>query len=216
MANNKKGRVTVAEIEKVAKNNYNKEHTIEWNGIEITIKHSLDFYKSLEFVNDIVQNCFNEETGLYMPELADIIARRDIVVMYSNVNLPSGTDRMHEVLFNTDLVDVIAESANSLQIDNLVSSAMQKIEYLKAEHTSLSNKKLEDIMTQFDELYESFSDIINFASEEDVEKMAKFIDENGEINYDELVKSYSGIKFKTDEGDESGDVQLGEHREKDG
>ena len=119
---------------------------------------------------------------------------------------------MHDILYNTDLVDVVAENANSLQIDNLVSSAMQKIEYLKSERTALSNKKLEDIMNQFDELYDTFSDIIAFASEEDVEKMSKFIDENGEINYDELIKSYSNIKLKSNEGDDNGDVQLGEHR----
>ena len=212
MANNKRKKVTVGEVETIAKNSYEREHSVEWNGVSINVKHSLDFYKSLEFVNDIVQNCFNEETGLYMPEFADIIARRNIVAMYSNVNLPGDTERMHDILYNTDLVDVVAENANSLQIDNLVSSAMQKIEHLKSERISLSNKKLEDIMNQFDELYDAFSDIITFASEEDVEKMSKFIDENGEINYDELIKSYSNIKLKSNEGDDNGDVQLGEHR----
>lgn len=191
MAKNNVKKITVSAFENVMKDHFTNNATVDWHGVPIQITGTISLESALSFTKEIIDNCYDEETGTYLPESLDIVVRSEVLTRYANFTLPKDIGRRYQLIYQTDAFDVVAENINREQLDYIVNSALQKIEYMKQERISVTNRKLDEVLDQFDNLYEEFIDIIGSASSEDVERLTEFISKEGSIDYDRLIKAYS-------------------------
>ena len=91
---------------------------INWHNAELNVKPLLSFQEFTETVHRIIENCRDSE-GNFLPEFLDLSMRTEIILAYGFVELPSSFDRLYEVVYLSDLYDVICRNANTAQIDAL-------------------------------------------------------------------------------------------------
>lgn len=80
-------RISISVMDKIIKEHFENTTTEQWYGIEVQIKKTLSFTEMMEFVNDVVLSCFQEDGG-FVPEVMDFAIRSNILSKYANFSLP--------------------------------------------------------------------------------------------------------------------------------
>ena len=153
----KKKKVTINALEKATKEQYEPTTTVEWHGIEVVIKKTLSLGEMLGVVQGVVDVCFNQETGTYMPELKDYAMRIMVLENYANITMPSNLDKQYELVNTSDLFEIILSRVNQAQFHNICMAIDQKlmynIEVARQQKTGLK-AELENVLTQVTEFLE--------------------------------------------------------------
>ena len=72
---------------------YENEIIVDWLGREIVIKKNLALYEVLNFVDDVVDNCYQgDEVKTFMPELKDYAIKFCMITFYTNIILMNNLD----------------------------------------------------------------------------------------------------------------------------
>ena len=108
-------KISSATIEKIIKANKKEVKTIILKtadvDIEVTIKPDISYQERTQMVNDIANNCY-DENGNYHPEFFDIAYSIALIAYYTNINtdVKDAVDQMHLLCENTNIISEI-ESA---------------------------------------------------------------------------------------------------------
>ena len=65
---------------------------VEWNGLSISVTKRLGLRQVLAFIDEVVNGCFSEESGEYMPEVVDFAIRCNVLTRYANFTLPTDVE----------------------------------------------------------------------------------------------------------------------------
>lgn len=137
--------------------------TITWCGYKVSIKRFIPLAAMMQLVNGVVSGCFAESDNSYIPEVRDFFFRCYIVDFYTNVVLPENTEEKNQIVYGTDIVDVILQNIDNGQLRAILDSIDKKINYI----TNTDMKRIEDnasrlleqLRTQFDQITDVFSGI---------------------------------------------------------
>ena len=195
----KNGKISISEFEKIM-NEFSNVVKVKWMGIEIEIKRTLSLMEAIMFSNDIVSNCYNEETGDFTPEVMDAVIRCDILQMYGNFTLPKDTEKAYELSYKTDAVDVILE--------NIISAATKKIEFMKNTKESAIRNELDMLANDLNQLVSMISGGVSNLSEEEIKNFVSAVEDNV-IDYDELLRLYN-TRMNAQNKSESDDMNTGD------
>ena len=186
----KADRIAVNAIEKVVKAQESIKE-LEWNGLPLKIKTHISFDDMRVLVNGAVSACFNAD-GAYQPEIKDFVVKAMTIILYTNLSLPQKPSAQYDIIYGTDIMDVIIQNINWEQHQEMVWAIEDKIKQILNEHTVELDKQkaeLEEIAKKIQETFEGIDP-------QDVENMVSALT-NLDISEEGLMQAY--LNSKTDE-----------------
>ena len=195
--------ISITAFEKIMKDIYIPTKTVEWNGIEITIKPTLSFQDVLSFVDNVVKTCFTADDGAYIPEVKDFVVRCCILEMYANFTLPTNVERKYDLVYCTDAVDRVVEHINLAQFNEIINAINDKIANIAQANIEAVNAQMNELYTAFDNLQEQLSGIFTGVGAEEISKLVGAIS-GDTFNEERLVQAYIDQK-NTESSKDSGE-----------
>lgn len=104
---------------KIGMRGYNDIVDVNWHGVIIHIKYLLDKDEESRLIHTII-NCCTTSDGVFIPDMLELAKRACIVSAYASVVLPEDINEQHKLLYYSNLFDVVKESANKCQINNII------------------------------------------------------------------------------------------------
>lgn len=184
----KQKRVSISAIEKVIKENYTPTETIDWHGVEITIKHSLSLEEMMKFVSLVTNSCFSE-SGEYIPESKAFVIKNCVIESYTNIALPSNTSSRYDLIYKSDIVSIILPHIDMEQFNAISEAIDKKIENIARANVGLVNKKAVELFSSIENIQEQFSNLMSGVTAEDIARLARAIS-NSTLDEKKLVEAY--------------------------
>lgn len=163
-------KISINAFEKAVKEYHENTIVAEWNGLEITITHTISLQDMMSLVAEVAENCFLSD-GQYIPEVMQPLLDCGVVEHYTNINLPSNLEARYELVARSGIMDFIMPKINSNQYNDIVLAVRDRIDYACDSNTAEFRRSV-DKMTEFmtgiqEKITEMFGDI----SAEDVKKI---------------------------------------------
>lgn len=193
----KNGKISVGDLEKAVKGNYQNAATFEWNGITISIQRTLGISEMMAFMENVVKACF-DTNAVYHPEMKDFATRIAIVSLYTNLSLPSGLSRIYDIVYGSDIVDAIYDHVNQRQLDTILSSIDEKVSQIIHSNIEAINKQIHSMNNSLEQLGEQFSGLFDGVAPEDIQNVMKAVGDGG-LDENKLMQAYLNAA-KTGEG----------------
>lgn len=187
MAKNEK-KVSINSLDKVIKENFTNKANAEWHGLEVSIKHNLSFTEMLEFVNDVVMSCF-QDNGDFVPEVMDFAIKSNILSKYANFSLPDKLEHRYEIIYNSDAVDFVCQNINMQQLREITASIDRKISYLCNTNVMNIQKQMMELVSAFENMQQKTADMFANFTPDDLTKIMGALDENG-FSEEKVVRAY--------------------------
>lgn len=201
MQNNKIKKITVKEIKHAIASQIENVKTVTWCGLNLKITHSLTLENMLEFVESVVKSCFKEEDNSFLPEAKDFATRIYIVEYYTNISLPASLQEKYNILYRTDLVDVVINNINEAQLNSILESINEKISYVTKTKIEMITRQINSLYESLNNLGEQFENIYKGIDEDSLNKVIKILGD-GKFDENRLVDA---ILSHSTEQSKSGD-----------
>lgn len=102
-----------------AANTAPSHRTILWHGIAVTLRPLLPLIEVTQFVNSVMDSCYDKEHDVFVPDMKDFAFRVNTVSRYACVELPSDINEQYSILYNTDIFDTVLSNINQSQIQSI-------------------------------------------------------------------------------------------------
>ena len=188
-------RISISVMDKIIKEHFENTTTEQWYGIEVQIKKTLSFTEMMEFVNDVVLSCFQEDGG-FVPEVMDFAIRSNILSKYANFSLPDKLEHRYEIIYKTDIIDLVCSRINGAQLNEIVASINRKVEFLCDSNALMIKRQVNDLQARTEGMF-------NGISSDDIAKLANVLS-SGELDEGKIVEAYLD-KTRPAESSESSD-----------
>lgn len=153
---------------------------------DITIKPVLSFEEMLEFVADVVDTCFTEETGEYYPELMDFAIRYNVLTKYANFRMPEDPAKRYDLVYRTDAYWTVIDNINITQFNEIKKYISQKVDHMERQSEAVATKQLVELVNKMNSFIGASEQM--FGSEEEATDMIRTVLES-RIDEEKLVKS---------------------------
>ena len=141
---------------------------------EFNVKRSLSFDEAAEFVASIVVLCFDSDNGIYRPQALDFAIRFCTHDAYANIELPNKKNikRAYDVIYKTDLYDMVKAAVDEEQYEALVHAAVQRIKYERDMAVSAAVVQINQLIAKMNEVMADGEQIVEqMSGEEMVQRM---------------------------------------------
>ena len=176
-------------IDMVEDSDAKNKNVIKWNGIDVIINPTLSLKEVLTFVDNVVQTCFSDSEGAYIPEVKDFAIKKCILEMYANFDLPSNVEECYSFIYNSDAVDFVISHINNSQLMEIVQSSEEKMKHLAQANIEMVNRQMNELYTAFDNLQKQITGIYENIDIDDVSNLVSAI-ANGHIDEEKMVKAF--------------------------
>lgn len=96
-----------------------KEYTdVEWHGEIIRIKYYLDMDVEHSMYNSIISCAYDGDNPI--PCLFDFAIKTNILSYYTNVQLPQDVNKLHKLIYCSDIIEVVKEHICAEQINFMI------------------------------------------------------------------------------------------------
>lgn len=184
---NKSNHITVTALREAIKDKFDNTVIKEWNGLEITIKHTLTLGEMFALAQGIVEACFDEDNR-YVPEKSDFAMRLGVIELYTNLTLPKDLEEQYDILYRTDIFEFVLGFINSKQFGIIVRSIDERIEQINRINASNVESQLNSMCAAIDNIQQQMSDIFNGVDAETINKLAGAMI-NTQLDEEKLVRA---------------------------
>jgi len=168
---------------------YQPTQTVTWNGLEIVIKNTLSLTEVFTFVNNVIQMCFEDETGEYLPEVKDFAIKSCILDMYTNIALEQNVQKRYELIYCSDIIQFIVEHLQNPQLSEITHAIDVKLAHLAQANIESINKQMNDLYNAFDSFEKQIGTAFSAISEEDMTTLLSALTDKG-LDEEKLVQAY--------------------------
>lgn len=137
-------KIIAAQSDKYPKNNKTVISYDVRNGetvdIEVTPLLSLDDMDG--FVEGVTEGIFDNDT--YKPALYEIVYSQAILCFYTNLKTDMTNDKLIQIVYNTDIVDMVIDKINVMQLADINDALEKAIEFKKQSILSEQRKLLSE------------------------------------------------------------------------
>lgn len=95
---------------------------VAWNGIWVHVKRAIGLMECTVLIDDVLRNSTIQDGSLFMPELIDFALRAHIVEAYTDLVLPEQVEAKYDLLYLTDLFDVVSGVISKAQLDSIINA----------------------------------------------------------------------------------------------
>lgn len=199
MAKNEK-RISINVMDKIAKEHFENVATVQWMDIDVKIKRNISFTEMMEFVNDVVMSCF-QDNGNYVPEVLDFAIKSNILTKYANFSMPDNLEHRYEIIYNTNAVDFVCGQINMSQLQEIVGSINRKVEYMCDGNVMMIQRKMNELIDAIEGVQAQATNMFSNLTPDDLAKVVSAVGVNG-ISEDKIVKAYMNHTMPIDKAAE--------------
>lgn len=200
-------KISINALERVMKDDYEPTISIEWHGLEITIKKTLSLTEVIKFVEDVAETCFAEGNNDYIPEVRDFAIKSNVLEMYTNLSLPKSNDARYALIYQTDVFDEIIKYINTVQFDEMRDSINEKLKYRSSNLLAKFNEQINDVLGSVEELGNNISNIFEGIDKETIANIAKAI-ANGNFDEQKFIESDMKATYSAPDNDDTPQLSL--------
>lgn len=181
-------KVSIALFDKIAKEQFQNEATIEWHDAQLRVKYALSLTDMLAFVDDVVGSCFHDKLG-YMPEVKDFAIKTNILSRYANFSLPDNLEHRYQLVYMTDAVDAVCAAIDGTQLQEIVNSINSKIRFLCDSKATMIQERINDVLNTMEKMRDNTKSIFDGITQNDLKNLMGAITSNG-LDEQKLVQAY--------------------------
>lgn len=89
--------------------------TIMWHGVQILLRKFISFRECVDCVESILQASDNG----YRAEMVDFALRANVLMSYSNIELPDDIESQYKMLYGSDIYHFILTNINEEQVNSI-------------------------------------------------------------------------------------------------
>lgn len=187
MAKTKK--ISINAFDKIIENTYTPTETVEWNGIEITIKNTLSLTEMMAFVDSVTKSCFTSDNGTYLPEVKDFAIKSCVLEMYANFAMPSNIEHRYKLIYCSDAISTVLQHINNQQFSEITQAIDDKVSHIAQANIEMVNRQANDLYASFDNLQKQLAEVFSGVGSDDMSKLVGAISK-GKLNEEKLVQAY--------------------------
>lgn len=155
----KENRISVNTLESIFKASAPTERRLEFDleggeKISVDVKTVLSLPDMTAFVNEVVDECFDED-GEYYPEYRAYMIRRQVLAYYGGFTMPKDHKKAYQWIYGTPVYDRMMEVIDSTQFDELLFAITDKIQHHQEVLLSGERQALMKAAAKMDEVSES-------------------------------------------------------------
>ena len=181
-------KVSIALFDKIAKEQFQNEATIEWHDAQLRVKYALSLTDMLAFVDDVVGSCFHDKLG-YMPEVKDFAIKTNILSRYANFSLPDNLEHRYQLVYMTDAVDAVCAAIDGTQLQEIFNSINDKIRFLCDSKATMIQERINDVLNTMEKMRDNTKSIFDGITQNDLKNLMGAITSNG-LDEQKLVQAY--------------------------
>lgn len=91
--------------------------TIIWNGRQITVTRLLPFRDVSQFINAVMDLCFDTEHEIAVPEAADFAIRLNVLMRYAGIMMTNDIEEQYRIVYESGLYEAVIEVINTAQLE---------------------------------------------------------------------------------------------------
>lgn len=186
---NKVKKISANALEKAIKANYTPSTTVEWNGLEITVKKKLTLAEMYAFVDSVILTCFAKNDGTFIPENKTFAIRSVAITLYSNIRLPSNEEKIYDIIYGNGLWEIIENNIDKDQYIDMIKAINEKIKFLSFSNAEAMNQQARDLYSTVEEVTERISSLFEGVDPDDVKSIASAV-ANGGFDEAKLMQAY--------------------------
>ena len=156
---NKDKKFSITLLDKIVKENIEEKVVVDFYGSDLSISRFLNLTQMIQFVNQVVDGCFDDSTGEYIPEAKGLLIDRNTVLYYANVNLPDDFKHMYDILTKTGIADTIRENIDKRQYGNILRAIDEKVDAKIYTNEQLFTNKLSSAISTMESLSNNITDL---------------------------------------------------------
>ena len=166
--------------------------------IEVIIKPYISYQERTQMVNDIANNCY-DENGDYHPEFFDIAYKIALIEYYTNIStdIKDSVNQIHILCENTNLIEEI-EKYTEGSVGQIWLDAKDIVEWRNEQ--SLKSNAWDDVAYGLSGLLDKFADKLDKMpemSKEETDKLTGLAGKLGNITEDKIIDGI--LKFHNKE-----------------
>ena len=166
--------------------------------IEVIIKPYISYQERTQMVNDIANNCY-DENGDYHPEFFDIAYKIALIEYYTNIStdIKDSVNQIHILCENTNLIEEI-EKYTEGSVEQIWLDAKDIVEWRNEQ--SLKSNAWDDVAYGLSGLLDKFADRLDkmpVISKEEADKLTGLAGKLGNITEDKIIDGI--LKFHNKE-----------------
>lgn len=203
----KSNRISINKLESVVQNN---TVTVPMDGnpdTEIIIRRVLPLQEVLQFVEDVVSSCVDEETGQYIPEIQAFTVRASVLTRYANFTLPKDPEKQYHLIYNTDVFQQVMGHIDRVQYDEILYAINERIRHNVAMTESALSARMTELTAKLNSFIDSSEEMFGAVEGNDMAALVKNLANAGNIDEGKLVEAVFDAQ-KKESGSSGGDVVI--------
>lgn len=166
-----------------------KETTVDFYGIEIKVKYMITHEQYDNAIGQIMNCCYDDASGEYLPELRELATRTVIVAYYTNLELPDDVDDLNYLLFaSDDLMDGIYSAINRTQLQELHRAVAKRCEVRNEANRKFFENEIKEVTDGIESMASGIQGLFDGVSSDDMRQLVKVLGE-GRIDEEKLVNA---------------------------
>lgn len=188
---NEKNKISVRQFQKMADgdNIVKVAHKCGEEEIEIEIKKTLSLQEMANMVGFVVETCIDKETGTYFAQLKDFAIYRQLITLYTNIRLPSSPDALYNLIYQTDIIDVINHNVNQNQYADIMMAIDDQIRFEIDEIHTYVRDQISTLIGKTNEILSQNEQLIGSFGKDGAEKLMASINELAGKDEKEIVEA---------------------------
>ena len=93
-----------------------KPKVVDWHGLQLEVRPIITAKEYMSLVHSIVDDCKAPDEGCAV-ELVDFAIKANIIATYTNVELPNDLQDLYNVVYASDLYDIVCTVVKQSQIE---------------------------------------------------------------------------------------------------
>ena len=178
-----------------------KTNTFDFCGTEIEVRDMIPFDDYCTAIEHIIDCCYDNDSGEYLPELRELTTRMVITAYYTNLALPEDMEELERMMFCAELMDAIYERVNPVQLRELHKAVAKRCDIRNEANRRYFDSELRKVT---DGVWAMASEIRGFfsgISDKDMKRLAKALI-SGKIDEEKIVEAVIKAQNEKREGEE--------------
>lgn len=197
MSNKKSGTTSIRALEKAVHDDLNAVHKIEWRGMEIEIREGISLQEVTILVEGVVRACFDEDDN-YRPEVQPFVLKDLTIGVFTNIALPSDSNKRYAIIRDTDLFQTVVEYINEEQFYCIKDAIDERIQYRCQMNISTLSSQVNEVVSTLSDLSKQIESMFSGVTSEDLQRLVGAMS-NGEIDATKLMSAYLEEKYGPDD-----------------
>lgn len=176
-------------IEDVLKSVAPKSKSIDWNGITIEVKNSLNIRELTAFASTVTDICFTNSED-YIPEVFEYAVAIATLTAYTDFKLPELIDDQYALITFTDIIAKVVECIEAAdQYASAVDAAKERIDYRIETNINIVRKQATELFESVESLLAKLKETFGSIESEDMQGLIKTL-ASGTIDEEKIMKAY--------------------------